>query len=85
MRKPWHDKKKQISRRGISAGKKLVNEKDSNTFIKPKDESNRFQQLTITKKKLQEFFPVFYTKSQMEKVLFDLLSEWKKQNEEQEG
>ena len=48
----------------------------------PKDESNRFQQLTITKKKLQEFFPVFYTKSQMEKILFDLLSEWKKQNEE---
>ena len=49
----------------------------------PKDESNRFQQLTITKKKLQEFFPVFYTKSQMEKVLFDLLSEWKKQNDEE--
>ena len=51
----------------------------------PKDESNRFQQLTITKKKLQEYFPTFYTKSQMEKVLFDLLYEWKKQNEEQEG
>ena len=49
----------------------------------PKDESNRFQQLTITKKKLQEFFPVFYTKSQMEKILFDLLSEWKKQNDEE--
>ena len=25
-------------------------------------------------------FPVFYTKSQMEKVLFDLLGEWKKMN-----
>ncbi len=48
----------------------------------PKDESNRFQQLTITKKKLQEYFPTFYTKSQMEKVLFDLLAEWKKQNSE---
>ena len=46
----------------------------------PKDESNRFQQLTITKKKLQEYFPVFYTKSQMEKVLYQLLEEWKKQN-----
>ena len=46
----------------------------------PKDESNRFQQLTITKKKLQEYFPVFYTKSQMETVLFQLLEEWKKQN-----
>lgn len=44
----------------------------------PKDESNRFQQLTITKKKLQEYFPTFYTKSQMEKVLFDLLADWKK-------
>jgi len=33
----------------------------------PKDESNRFQQLTITKKKLQEYFPPFYTKPQMEK------------------
>ena len=50
----------------------------------PKDESNRFQQLTITKKKLQEYFPVFYTKSQMEKVLFQLLDEWKKQNNQSE-
>lgn len=51
----------------------------------PKDESNRFQQLTITKKKLQEYFPTFYTKSQMEKVLFKLLEDWKKQNAETEG
>ena len=50
----------------------------------PKDESNRFQQLTITKKKLQEFFPTFYTKSQMEKVLYGLLAEWKKKNDETE-
>jgi ParB family chromosome partitioning protein len=48
----------------------------------PKDESNRFQQLTITKKKLQEYFRPFYTKSQMEKVLFSLLEEWKKKNDE---
>ena len=48
----------------------------------PKDESNRFQQLTITKKKLQEYFPTFYTKAQMEKVLFSLLEEWKKKNSE---
>ena len=46
----------------------------------PKDESNRFQQLTITKKKLQEYFPTFYTKTQMEKVLFALLEQWKKEN-----
>ena len=51
----------------------------------PKDESNRFQQLTITKKKLQEYFPKFYTKSQMEKVLYQLLEDWKKQNEQTEG
>lgn len=47
----------------------------------PKDESNRFQQLMITKKKLQEYFPTFYTKSQMEKVLFQLLEDWKKEND----
>jgi ParB family chromosome partitioning protein len=51
----------------------------------PKDESNRFQQLTITKKKLHEYFPKFYTKSQMEKVLYKLLEDWKKQNEQTEG
>ena len=51
----------------------------------PKDESNRFQQLTITKKQLQEYFPTFYTKSQMEKVLFKLLEDWKKQSEQLEG
>ena len=44
----------------------------------PKDESNRFQQLTITKKKLQEYFPVFYTRSQLENVLYKLLEDWKK-------
>lgn len=49
----------------------------------PKDESNRFQQLTITKKKLQEYFPTFYTKTQMEKVLFDLLADWKKKQSEE--
>ena len=46
----------------------------------PKDESNRFQQLTITKKKLLEYFPTFYTKTQMEMVLFALLEQWKKEN-----
>ena len=51
----------------------------------PKDESNRFQQITITKKKLQEYFPPFYTRSQMEKVLFLLLEEWKKKNDETGG
>lgn len=48
----------------------------------PHDENHRFQKLTITKKKLQEYFPTFYTKPQMEKVLFSLLEEWKKQNSE---
>ena len=37
------------------------------------------------REKLQEYFPIFYTKSQMEKVLFDLLADWKKKNEEEEG
>ena len=41
----------------------------------PKDESNRFQQLTITKNKLQEYFPTFYTKSQMEKPRFIRIDE----------
>jgi ParB family chromosome partitioning protein len=51
----------------------------------PRDESHRFQKITITKKKLQEYFPTFYTKPQMENVLFKLLEDWKKQNEEEEG
>ena len=51
----------------------------------PRDESHRFQKITITKKKLQEYFPTFYTKPQMENVLFKLLEDWKKQNEEEES
>ena len=50
----------------------------------PVDTSNRFQKITITKGKLQEYFPTFYTKSQMEKVLFGLLEEWKKKTLETE-
>ena len=49
----------------------------------PINENNRFQKITITKEKLKDYFPVFYTKSQMEKVLFQLLDEWKKQNDEE--
>ena len=50
----------------------------------PKNEDNRFQKITLTKNKLREFFPVFYTKSQMENVLFKLLEDWKKENAETE-
>ena len=39
----------------------------------PLNENNRFQKITLTKDKLREFFPVFYTKSQMEFVLRKLL------------
>ena len=51
----------------------------------PKNEDNRFQKITLTKNKLREFFPVFYTKSQMENDLFKLLEDWKKENAETEG
>ena len=50
----------------------------------PKDAGNTFQKLTITTTKLKEFFPVYYTKSQMENVLYKLLEEWKKENVKQE-
>lgn len=50
----------------------------------PINENNRFQKITITKERLKDFFPVFYTKSQMETVLFQLLEEWKKQNNQSE-
>ena len=50
----------------------------------PINENNRFQKITITRERLKDFFPVFYTKSQMETVLFQLLTEWKKQNNQSE-
>ena len=48
----------------------------------PVDTSNRFQRIILTKPKLKEFFPTYYTKGQMEKVIFELLTEWKKKNTE---
>ena len=51
----------------------------------PLNENNRFQKITLTKDKLREFFQVFYTKSQMENVLFKLLEDWKKENADTEG
>ena len=51
----------------------------------PKDTSNRFQKIIITKKQLREFFPAYYTKAQMERVLFQLLAEWKRENNKSEG
>lgn len=50
----------------------------------PLNENNRFQKITLTKNKLREFFPAFYTKSQMENVLFKLLEDWKMENADTE-
>ncbi len=49
----------------------------------PKDESNRFQRIELTKPKLLQYFPQFYTKPQMENVIFSLLEQWKKENEKE--
>ena len=49
----------------------------------PRDESNRFQRIELTKPKLLEYFPPFYTKPQMENVIFCLLEQWKKENEKE--
>ncbi len=49
----------------------------------PRDESNRFQKITLQKAKLQEYFPTFYTRTQMENVIFKLLEQWKKENGEE--
>ena len=45
----------------------------------PIDTSNRFQRIILTKPKLKEFFPTYYTKGQMEKVIFELLTKWKEE------
>ena len=51
----------------------------------PKNETNQFQNITIPTTKLKEYFPTFYTKSQIENVLFKLLEDWKKENGDKEG
>jgi ParB family chromosome partitioning protein len=50
----------------------------------PRNETNKFQKITIPTKKLKEYFPTFYTKSQIENVLFQLLEDWKKENVDKE-
>ena len=44
----------------------------------PKNETNKFQKITIPTTKLKEYFPTFYTKSQIENVIFNQLEDWKK-------
>ena len=51
----------------------------------PRNETNKFQKITIPTTKLKEYFPTFYTKSQIENVLFQLLEDWKKENVDKEG
>ena len=48
----------------------------------PRDLSNRFQRIELTKPTLRKYFPPFFTKSQMERVIFKLLEEWHKENVE---
>lgn len=51
----------------------------------PRNETNKFQKITIPTTKLKEYFPTFYTKSQIENVLFQLLEDWKKENVDKES
>lgn len=51
----------------------------------PKNETNKFQKITIPTTKLKEYFPTFYTKSQIENVIFNQLEDWKKENVDKEG
>ena len=51
----------------------------------PRNETNKFLKITIPTTKLKEYFPTFYTKSQIENVLFQLLEDWKKENVDKEG
>ena len=48
----------------------------------PRDLSNRFQRIELTKPTLRKYFPPFFTKTQMENVIFKLLEEWHERNEE---
>ena len=41
------------------------------------------QRIELTKPKLLEYFPPFYTKPQMENVIFSLLEQWKRENEKE--
>ena len=49
----------------------------------PPNPGNQFQKITIRKSKLREYFPGFYTKTQMENVIYKLLEEWKKNQTEE--
>ena len=49
----------------------------------PPNPGNQFQKITIRKSKLREYFPGFYTKTQMENVIYKLLEEWKKNQAEE--
>lgn len=57
---------------------KLTKEERENA--KERTRIRELQKIIITREKLKEYFSVFYTKYQVEKVLFDLLGEWKKMN-----
>ena len=46
----------------------------------PPESGNQFQKITLRKSKLREYFPGFYTRSQMENVIFKLLEGWKREN-----
>ena len=48
----------------------------------PRDLSNRFQRIELTKPTLRKYFPPFFTKTQMENVIFKLLEEWHEKNME---
>ncbi|MCR5235823.1 MAG: ParB/RepB/Spo0J family partition protein [Lachnospiraceae bacterium] len=74
----------------ISALRKYLDENGNITKLEtirilnenlPKDECNRFQKITLTKAKLQEYFPPFFTKTQMESEIFKLLGKWRVENE----
>lgn len=54
-----------------------------NLLIKTKATTSKRKKITITERKLNKYFPAYYSQTEIESVIVDLLEQWKTGQEEE--
>jgi ParB family chromosome partitioning protein len=61
--------------------KNMTQEQLINLLIQTKSTPTKRKKITITERKLNKYFPVYYSQTEIERVIVELLEQWKTEQE----
>lgn len=62
--------------------KNMTQEQLINILVKSRSTTEKRKKITITERKLNKYFPAYYSQSEIERVIVSLLEQWKAEQEE---